>query len=211
LPDLRGHILPPSAGAPMLEMEVACIQNATQAFCKYHYKGVPASYVLIDLDTKATTRISPWPMQIFDPPFLITQIDLKNAQDVADFKQELQRIAQSEGAHLEDMSAVAQRELDSAGAINPKVREQFEKWKSLSMSRPVIRIVITRSDGVHLFVSNVDLPGYPVRIVFYERTVEALTPVDAHGFANRVVGKLTQQWQVEQFTPGPDGTYHRDE
>jgi hypothetical protein len=210
--DLRPRQIRPMGGGPGtdVEWEVACIQNATLAWCKFKLRGFPdnqASYVVIDLGTRVTTPIVRKTMPVFEQPFLVSVVDLNSAQDVGAFRQELQLIAQSEGARFADLSARSRSELDNP-RLTAQAREDIQKWKSLTASRPIISFAVFRNDGVHLQVMNIDLPGYPVRLLFFEHSTEARTAIDARGFANRVVARLGQRWRVANAVSMPSGGLH---
>jgi hypothetical protein len=121
-------------------------------------------------------------------PFLIAQVCLSTAEDVATFTRELQSIAQSEGVRFIDNSENTENELHAIG--NPHLQK--------TMTRPVINMGMERGQGIGLIANNVGSQGGEVAIGFSE----GWNPQPAHQFAQRVIGKLKQHWHVE-FVPNP--------
>jgi hypothetical protein len=121
------------------------------------------------------------------PPFLMAQVCLRNAEDLAAFTREMQVIAQSEGKQLIDRSAATQKEFDTIGHPVEGAR-----------TRPVINMGILLGDGVGLTVGNLGLPGYQVAVGFSEGS----KPTDAHRFADAVINGLAQRWRVESVPAG---------
>jgi hypothetical protein len=115
-------------------------------------------------------------------PFLIAQLCLRDAQDRAAFVRELESIARSEGMTVIDNSENTQKELRAIGSSAER-----------SMSRPVINMGVEHGQGVGLTANNVGTPGGEVAIGFSEGS----NPPEAHRFAELVVGKLKEHWQVE--------------
>jgi hypothetical protein len=120
-------------------------------------------------------------------PFLIAEVCLRNAGDLAAFNREMQLIAQSEGKQLLDRSEDSQKELDALGHPLEGAR-----------TRPVVNMGIELGNGVGLGVGNMGMPGYQVAVGFSEGS----NPADAHRFADSVIKSLAQHWRIESVPAG---------
>jgi hypothetical protein len=125
-------------------------------------------------------------------PFLIVQVCLPKAQDLAVFKEEMQSIAHAEGLSFIDASANTQKDLESMD--NPNVAK--------AMYGPLVNMGIERSDGVGLTAGNLGMPANQLVVGFSEGS----DPAYAHRFADGVVDKLKQHWHVEMVPPGLGAT-----
>lgn len=121
-------------------------------------------------------------------PFQIVQLCLSDEQNLADFKGELQVIAQSEGMQFLDRSEQTKRELQLLAA----------KGNVETVTEPVINVTVIRKDGLGVGGGNLGLPGYQVAIGFSE----GASPTEARRFAQMVIQKLEKQWTVRMVPPG---------
>ena len=113
---------------------------------------------------------------------------LSNEQGALQFVDEMKSIAAAENFDFVDNSRNTERELkvvDYAGT------ERTEGSR-------VINVGVLRKDGLGLGAGNLGLPGYQVAIGFSEGSNAA----EAHDFADRVLARLRQRWQIEAVPSG---------
>ena len=121
------------------------------------------------------------------PPFVIVQVCLRNAGDLAAFTREMQLIAQSQGKQFIDRSAATQEEINA-------LRQPTEGART----KPVVNMGIELGDGIGLTAGNLGLPEYQVAVGFSEGS----RPVDARKFADAVMKRLAERWRVELVPAG---------
>lgn len=115
-------------------------------------------------------------------PFLIAEVCLKSADDLAAFRREMQSVAQSQNAAVIDRSTSTQMELDAGGHSREGGR-----------TAPAVNLGIKRGDEMLVMVGNLGLPGYQVALGFSEGS----NPTEAHRFADTFLREVEARWHVE--------------
>jgi hypothetical protein len=121
-------------------------------------------------------------------PFLIAQICLGDAENLATFTREMRIIAQAENMRFIEGSAETKADL---AVIDPE-------GISHELDGPVIHMGVERGDGMGVDAGNLGLPGYQVALGFSEGS----SPDEARRFARTVVSRLARRWHVKTVPPG---------
>jgi hypothetical protein len=122
------------------------------------------------------------------PPILLVQTCVHDNAGAAQLLDELRVVASSSGMQFVDNSSAAKRDLEIVGYSG---RERDD-------GSPVINVDVRRSDGMGVSAINVGLPGYQIALGFSEGSDQ----LEARRFADDVVKRLEQHWQVEKVPPG---------
>jgi hypothetical protein len=121
-------------------------------------------------------------------PFLMIQICLGDADNLAAFTREMQAIAKNENMKFIDGSDETTADLAVIDA----------KGGAHDPNGPVIHMAVERGDSMGMSAGNLGLPGYQVALGFSEGS----NPNEARMFVKRVVGRLAERWRVETVPPG---------
>jgi len=119
--------------------------------------------------------------------FLIVQVCLNDRQDLSEFKNLIESVANAEHMQFTDRSDETQRELQSIN--NPNVHQA---WQAINFG-------IIGEDGIGLTAGNIGMPANEIAVGF---TGVSDLP-RARNLANSVVNKLQERWHVETL---PEGT-----
>jgi hypothetical protein len=121
-------------------------------------------------------------------PFLMVQICLGDARNLALLKQEMRAVAQIESMRFIDGSAETKRGLDIVD----------KEGAAHELNGPVIHMAVERPDSMGVGASNLGLPGYQVVLGFSEGS----NPQEARQFAGRVVDRMAANWRIHTVAPG---------
>ena len=120
--------------------------------------------------------------------FLIVQTCLRDERGVAMFMEELRSIATAENMTFIDNSESTAEQLEDVGHTGSQ----------RTAGSRVINIGVQRSDGVGVTAGNLGLLGFEVALGFSEGSDAEF----AHAFADRVVARLQNYWQIEVVPAG---------
>lgn len=120
--------------------------------------------------------------------FLTIQMCVGNQQGVAELKNVMMAVAQSEGLRFIDDSAEQGKQLSDIGADKALKRD----------SALTIDFHIEGANGLGATAGNLGLPPYQVGL----GVTEGSDPAKAHRLADQLVGLLSRRWDVQKVAPG---------
>ncbi|HZF93413.1 MAG TPA: hypothetical protein VEZ20_00925 [Allosphingosinicella sp.] len=122
-------------------------------------------------------------------PFIMVQLCLGDAENLALFRSEMAAAAKAEGMSFNDDEEATKRDL----AIID------EKELAHNRAGPTIQMRMRAEDGLGATATNLGLRGYQVAIGFGEGRRE---PNAARAFSSRVIARLARHWQVTTVPAG---------
>jgi hypothetical protein len=120
--------------------------------------------------------------------FRSVQICVGNQQGVADLKNVMTTVAQSEGLQFIDNSAEQALELKDIGADKALKRD----------AASAIDFHIEGANGLGVTAGNLGLPPYQVGLGF----TEGDDPSKAHRLADQLLRAMSRRWDVQSIGPG---------
>ena len=120
-------------------------------------------------------------------PFSMVEVCLVDEENITVFIDIMRSVAKSGDMEFVDSSEKTQRDLEEMGKTAPKV---------IPLG-PVINLGLESNDGAWITANNVGMPRNQVVIGF----TEGSNPTRAHYFADKVVNRLKEHWNLEVIPP----------